>query len=196
MLLVGLGNPGASYDGTRHNVGFAIIDAIAEQYGCDSFQKKHKGLFGSCEIVGQKVHLLKPETYMNNSGQSVAAAAKFFKIPQQDVIVFHDDMDLELGKVRVKQAGGHAGHNGLKSIDSHLGKNYWRVRIGISHPGDVGKVHSHVLKPFTKKEKEEITLLINDLSSNINLLLESKKDELMTKVALLRQQREEPEDGI
>ena len=144
-LIVGLGNPGSQYKRNRHNIGFMAVDEIVRRHDLSSSKKKFQALLSEGEIVGEKVLVLKPQTYMNLSGQSVQAAASFYKIPLDHVVVFHDELDLAFGKIRVKFSGGAAGHNGLRSIDDHLGKDYWRVRLGIGHPGEKEFVTQHVL---------------------------------------------------
>ena len=153
-LIVGLGNPTVQHAKQRHNIGFMAADAIAEKWQFPDFQNKHKGLFAQHTVADQKVCLLKPLTYMNLSGEPVAAAAGFYKIPSQNIIVFYDELDLAAGKVRVKLGGGAAGHNGIRSMDKHVGTEYWRVRLGIGHPGDKQLVHSHVLGNFQDDEFE------------------------------------------
>ena len=152
-LLVGLGNPGAKYEQTRHNIGFFIVDQIAKKYSSENWRKKFQGVVCNCDINTFKVLILKPETFMNNSGLSVLEASKFFKINPADIIVIHDDLDLQPGQLRIKTAGGHAGHNGLKSIHQLLGPSYNRIRIGIGHPGDRDKVSSFVLSNFLQTDK-------------------------------------------
>src|SRR5438105_2120795 len=153
-LLAGLGNPGEEYSDNRHNIGFMAVDEIAARHKFPPYRRKFDGLFAEGAIAGQKVIILKPQTYMNVSGRSVRQAMKFFKVDPARIVVFHDELDLPPGKARAKQGGGNAGHNGLKSIDAHLGTaDYWRVRLGIGHPGDRDKVHSHVLKDFAKADK-------------------------------------------
>lgn len=184
-LLVGLGNPGEEYSRNRHNIGFMVIDAIAEKYGFPSFRAKFQGLLSEGTIAGQKVVLLKPQTYMNNSGQSVKAAEKFFKIDAARIVAFHDELDLQPGKVRIKQGGGNAGHNGLRSMDAHLGTpDYWRVRLGIGHPGDKGRVHGHVLKDFAKAEEGWLRDLLDAAAANADLIVKNDMSGFMSKVAL------------
>lgn len=183
-LLVGLGNPGGEYAGNRHNVGFMAIDRIAEINRFSAFKKKFGGLLAEGSIEGAKVFLLKPLTYMNLSGEAVASAASFYKIPPERIIVFHDELDLPLAKIRVKQGGGHGGHNGLKNIDSHLGKDYWRVRIGIGHPGDKEMVTNHVLSDFSKGEQKAVDTQLAALSEHIALLLAGDEARFMNKITL------------
>ncbi len=170
-LLVGLGNPGDQYAGNRHNVGFMAVGSIAAHHQFPAFKKKFGGLLSEGTVAGSRVFLLKPLTYMNLSGESVVAAAQFYKIPPERIIVFHDELDLPLAKIRVKQGGGHGGHNGLKSIDAHIGKEYHRVRIGIGHPGDKDLVSDYVLSDFSKAEKQTVDALLAEISRYIALLL-------------------------
>ena len=152
-LWVGLGNPGAKYEKNRHNIGFMAIDQIADDYGFSPFKSKHHGEYSQGTIKGQKVVLLKPQTFMNESGQSVGAVAKFYKIDPARIIVFHDELDLDPSKIRIKFGGGLAGHKGLKSMKAHLGtQDFWRVRMGIGHPGDKNRVSGYVLSDFAKAE--------------------------------------------
>lgn len=152
-LLIGLGNPGEKYTQNRHNIGFRAVDTVRSQYQMPSWSSKFQGLISSGTIERQKIHCLLPQTFMNLSGQSAQQACQFYKIPTENVIVIHDDIDLEPGKIRFKQGGGHGGHNGLKSLDSHLGKNYWRLRVGVGHPGHRDLVSPYVLNNFSKEEE-------------------------------------------
>lgn len=173
-LVVGLGNPGPEYADTRHNIGFMAAEAIAAREGL-GWKKKFKGEFaaGVSKAGGDRPFLLlKPLTYMNLSGESVGEALRFHKLAPADVIVFHDELDLPAGEVRIKQGGGNAGHNGLKSIDQHIGPDYWRVRIGIGHPGEKGDaVTNHVLAPFTKADKAWVATLLERIAGNFGELL-------------------------
>jgi peptidyl-tRNA hydrolase, PTH1 family len=153
-LLVGLGNPGAKYAEHRHNVGFMAVDAIAGAHGFAPWRAKFNARIAEGRIGTERALLLKPDTYMNLSGDAVQAAASFFKLAPDDVIVFHDELDLAPGKLRVKTGGGHAGHNGLRSLDAHLGPGFVRVRIGIGHPGDKRLVTNHVLGDFAKADRD------------------------------------------
>lgn len=152
-LFVGLGNPGAKYEGNRHNIGFMALDAIAEAHGLPAWRKKFNGHVSEGSIGGERVMLLKPETYMNDSGRAVGEALRFLKIAEADVAVFHDELDLAPGKVKVKIGGGNAGHNGLRSITAHIGNEYRRVRLGIGHPGSKDAVTNWVLNDFAKTER-------------------------------------------
>lgn len=183
-LLVGLGNPGDKYEYNRHNIGFLAVDAIADTYGFPAYKNKFQGLMAEGRIEGEKVILLKPQTYMNNSGQSVGEAAKFYKIPLDHIAVFHDELDLAAGKIRTKKGGGNAGHNGLRSMDSHLNSNdYWRIRLGIGHPGDKAMVHNHVLSNFSKEELIWLKPLIEAIGDHVPLMVQGKDNEFMSKVA-------------
>ena len=183
LLLVGLGNPGTGYAKHRHNIGFMAIDAIAERYSLGPFRAKFRGLAAEGDISGRKVLALKPETFMNESGQSVEAARAFYKIPPEDIIVFHDEIDLVAGKVRVKRGGGHAGHNGLRSIHAHIGPDYGRVRLGIGHPGDKDKVTGHVLKNFAKADAQWVEKVLDALAKHAGLLIEGEDSAYMSKAA-------------
>ncbi|WP_370334454.1 aminoacyl-tRNA hydrolase [Parvularcula marina] len=154
ILLVGLGNPGSKYARNRHNAGFHAVEAIADAHGFTPERKKFRGLLREGTIKGQKVITLRPGTFYNEAGNAVGAAAKFYKIPVDDIVVFHDEIDLAPGKVRVKKGGGLAGNNGLKSINAHMGPDFWRVRIGIGHPGRKEAVTNWVLGDFSKAEHE------------------------------------------
>lgn len=155
-LIIGLGNPGGQYATTRHNIGFMLADHLADIYRA-SWASKHQGLLCSLSIQGQKVLLLKPQTYMNLSGQSAGEVARYFRIDLADILVLHDELDLPFATLRMKQGGGHAGHNGLKSLDAHLGgREYHRLRLGIDHPGERHLVSNYVLSPFNKAEQAEL----------------------------------------
>ncbi len=183
-LIVGLGNPGEKYRNNRHNIGFMAIEQIALKHDFPPFKKKYNGLFSNGKIDSARVILLKPQTFMNRSGASVGAVVSFFKIPPENIIVFYDELDLPTGKLRIKINGGNGGHNGLRSIDSIIGKNYRRVRMGIGHPGHKDKVTSHVLGNFANSDSEWLEPLLDSVSKNISLLLEGKNSQFMNKIAL------------
>lgn len=166
-LIVGLGNPGAGYAKNRHNAGFMAVDAIAERYLFPNFQQKFRGLLSEGRIAEQKIFLFKPLTYMNLSGEAVGELCRFYQIPAPEVVVLHDELDLPLGSLRVKQGGGHGGHNGLKSLDAHLGKDYWRIRLGIGHPGHKDLVSDYVLGDFGKEEKRQISEVIEEVAHSL-----------------------------
>lgn len=183
-LIVGLGNPGDKYKNNRHNIGFMAVDSIADEFSFSPFKKKHKGLVSEGLIDGQKVMLLKPQTFMNESGQAIGEAAKFYKIDPLRIIIFHDELDLHPGKMRVKWGGGHAGHNGLRSTHAHLGTDqYGRVRLGVGHPGDKNRVSGYVLSDFSKAEQSWLGSWIDALTAHIGLLFGGADEEYMTRVA-------------
>ena len=184
FLLIGLGNPGKSYAGNRHNIGFMVVDAIAEAYGFSKPAKKFGGQIAEGGLEKQKVYLFKPQGYMNVSGIPAAEAAHFYKIPLEKIIVIHDELDLPLGKLRVKRGGGNGGHNGLKSLDEHLGKDYWRVRFGIGHPGDKDLVSDYVLSDFSKAERKQAYMMVDEIAKNIGLLLAGDEAKFMSRIAL------------
>ena len=182
ILLVGLGNPGSEYALTRHNVGFMAVDEIVRRYSFDGWTKKFKGEVCTGTIDGEKVLVLKPHTYMNLSGEAVLATASFYKISPDKIYVFHDDVDLPVGRIKVKQGGGSGGHNGLKSIDAHLGQNYHRVRIGVDKPAMREQVISWVLSKFAPNDKQTLDDLIIKISDNISTLLTKDGNSFMNKV--------------
>lgn len=170
LLFVGLGNPGRQYAANRHNIGFLALDAIAREAGAPAFRKRFQGEATECVLGGERVILLKPATYMNESGRSVGEAARFLKIGLDGIVVFHDELDLAPAKLRVKKGGGNAGHNGLRSITAHLGNEYRRVRMGIGHPGVKELVHSWVLNDFGKSEMAWVDALCDAAARNAGLL--------------------------
>ncbi len=184
LLLVGLGNPGGDYARNRHNIGFMAVDEIVRRHCFQPFRSKFNGALAEGRIGPEKVLALKPATYMNESGRSVAAAAGFYKIPADDVLVIHDELDLDAGRLRLKSGGGHAGHNGLRSIHAHLGEGYRRLRLGIGHPGDKSKVTSHVLKDFTKSDRQWLDPLLAAVADHIGLALEGDAAGFLNRVAL------------
>lgn len=186
-LWVGLGNPGAAYAGHRHNVGFMAVDRIAERHGFGAWRRRFRGEVAEGVIAGTRILLLKPMTFMNESGESVQAACAFHKLVPGDVTIFHDELDLAPGKVRVKQGGGAAGHNGLRSTDRHVGNATWRVRLGIGHPGDRALVHHHVLSGFAKADRVWLVPLLDAVAEAAPLLADGRAEDFMTRVALLTQ---------
>ena len=184
LLLVGLGNPGSGYARQRHNVGFMAVDAIAHAHGFSPWKSKFQGKVSEGTIGRQKVLCLKPDTYMNLSGQSVGEAARFHKIDPADIFVFHDDLDLAKGKLRTKLGGGHGGHNGLRSIDAHLGPNYHRARLGIGHPGSKELVHGYVLADFSSDDQEWLKPTLKSVAEHLPLWLDGDEAGFMNKVTL------------
>jgi peptidyl-tRNA hydrolase, PTH1 family len=194
LLWVGLGNPEPGMARHRHNIGFRAVDAIAARHRFSPWRARFKGLVAEGTIGGQKIIALKPLTYMNASGESVQAASAFFKLPPEAITVFYDELDLAPGKVRVKRGGGAAGHNGIRSIDRHLGTpDYWRVRLGIGHPGDKARVTGHVLGDFAKADQAWLETLLDALGDAASLLAvpaftEKDGESFMTRVAYLTQE--------
>lgn len=184
QLWVGLGNPGAGYALHRHNVGFMALDTIAEVYDFPAPQKKFQGWLQEGRIGGIKVLLLKPATYMNESGRSVGEALRFYKLDTDALTVFHDELDLAPFKIKVKQGGGTAGHNGLRSIDQHLGPDFRRVRIGIGHPGHKDRVTGHVLGNYAKAEMDPLADLLGAIAAEAPWLAKGENERFMSDVAL------------
>ncbi|ADO41886.1 aminoacyl-tRNA hydrolase [Ketogulonicigenium vulgare] len=169
-LFVGLGNPGAKYAGNRHNIGFMAMDYIAGDHGFTPFRARFQGLIAEGRLGDEKVLLLKPETFMNLSGQSVGEAMRFHKLTPDDVVVFHDELDLAPGRIKAKTGGGHAGHNGLRSIHGHIGEAYHRVRMGVGHPGHKDAVASYVLHDFAKADQQWLDDMLRGISDGAALL--------------------------
>ncbi|HEX6980432.1 MAG TPA: aminoacyl-tRNA hydrolase [Alphaproteobacteria bacterium] len=183
VLLVGLGNPGPTYAKHRHNVGFMAVDTIVRRHGFGPYRARFEGLAADGQIDGTRVVALKPQTYMNESGRSVAAAARFYKVDPSQIIVFYDELDLAPGRLRVKRGGGNAGHNGLRSIDAHLGPDYWRVRIGIGHPGDKRLVSGYVLHDFAKADAAWLEPLLEAIAAEVPRLVAGDDGGFMSRVA-------------
>ncbi|MCR9213837.1 MAG: aminoacyl-tRNA hydrolase [Proteobacteria bacterium] len=184
ILLVGLGNPGKGYTDNRHNFGFMAVDEIIRRHSFSPERVKFQGLVSEGTINGQKILALKPTTYMNESGRSVSEAARFYKIAPSDILVIHDELDLPMGKVRVKTGGGHGGNNGIRSLISHIGEGFRRVRLGVGHPGEKSLVSGHVLKDFSKAEREIADKIIESTARHIDLLIDGNDANFMNKIAL------------
>ncbi|HML08052.1 MAG TPA: aminoacyl-tRNA hydrolase [Xanthobacteraceae bacterium] len=184
QLLVGLGNPGARYVGNRHNIGFMAVQAIARRHGIGPWRRRFQGVAAEGPIAGERALLLLPGTYMNESGRAVAEAAHFYKLSLADITVFHDEIDLPPGKVRVKVGGGIAGHNGLRSVSEHIGNDYRRVRIGVGHPGVKDMVYGYVLNDFAKSELRWVEALLGILADNVDLLVRGEDASFQNKVHL------------
>jgi PTH1 family peptidyl-tRNA hydrolase len=182
LLLVGLGNPGERYAGNRHNIGFMVLQAIAKRHGIGPWRRRFQGLACEGPIGGVRSLLLLPATYMNESGRAVADAARFYKVALPEVVVFHDEIDLPPGKVRVKVGGGIAGHNGLRSISAHIGNDYRRVRIGVGHPGNKDLVQAYVLNDFAKSERPWVEAAIETIAGNVELLVRGEDASFQNKV--------------
>ena len=187
QLWVGLGNPGPQYAMHRHNVGFMVLDTLAEVYNFGPVQKKFQGWLQEGRIGGDKVLLLKPATYMNESGRAVGEALRFYKLGTDALTVFHDELDLAPFKVKVKRGGGTAGHNGLRSIDQHLGPDFRRVRLGIGHPGHKDRVTGHVLGNFAKSEMDPLADMLGAISAEADWLAKGDDARFMSDVALRQQ---------
>jgi PTH1 family peptidyl-tRNA hydrolase len=185
LLVVGLGNPGSEYAGNRHNVGFMAADALVRRHRFSPWRAKFQGMVADGSLDGDKVVVLKPNTFMNLSGQSVRAAAGFLKVPVGDVVVLHDELDLPPGRIRVKTGGGAGGHNGLRSVDAHLGPEYRRVRIGIGHPGDRDAVTNWVLRDFAKADQAWLEPLLDAIADAFPLLAAGDDAKFMNKVTTL-----------
>ena len=183
-LFVGLGNPGDKYAGNRHNIGFMALDRIAEDHGFSPWRSKFQGEVSEGKFGSDKVILLKPMTFMNKSGQSVGEAMRFYKLDSTDITVLHDELDLAPGKCRVKAGGGHAGHNGLRSVNQHIGPHYDRVRLGIGHPGHKDAVAGYVLRDFAKADQEWLDDLMRGISDGAEHLARDDGGKFMNAVAL------------
>jgi PTH1 family peptidyl-tRNA hydrolase len=187
LLFVGLGNPGAKYAHNRHNVGFMVVDEIARRHGFQPWRRRFQGETAEGTLERERVVLLKPMTFMNDSGQAVQEASAFFKLAQAEITVFHDEIELPPAKVRVKVGGGIAGHNGLRSISAHVGNDYRRVRIGVGHPGIKELVHGHVLNDFAKDERPWVDALREAIADNAGLLVTGRDSTFQNKVHLAMQ---------
>jgi PTH1 family peptidyl-tRNA hydrolase len=184
QLWVGLGNPGAKYAGNRHNIGWMAVDRVAEDHGFAPWRSKFQGAVSEGTLGGEKVLLLKPETFMNLSGQSVGEAMRFYKLDSTDVTVWHDEIDLAPAKIRVKAGGGHAGHNGLRSIHQHIGPHYDRVRLGVGHPGHKDRVPGYVLSDFAKAEAEWLDNMMRGISDGAAHMAKGDSGKFLNAVSL------------
>ena len=183
QAVVGLGNPGAGHARQRHNVGFMVADAIAADGHAPAWKKGFSSDITEVRLADRKIWLLKPLTYMNRSGRALGAFARYYDIPPEAILVIHDELDLAFGKVRIKRGGGHGGHNGLRDIDTHMGKDYWRLRIGIGHPGDKDQVTAYVLHDFSKDERAFIDRLSDTIACELPRLFTESPESLMSRVA-------------
>ena len=196
-LFIGLGNPGAKYAHNRHNIGFMVVDEIARRHGFEPWRRRFQGETAEGTLDRERVVLLRPWTFMNESGRAVQEAANFFKLAAGDITVFQDELELPPAKVRVKVGGGIAGHNGLRSISSHVGNDYRRVRLGIGHPGIKELVHGHVLSDFAKSDRPWVTALCEAIADNAGLLVTEKDSTFQNRVHLALQDKGffDEEDG-
>ena len=186
ILFVGLGNPGEKYKNNRHNVGFMALDCLSAFYKFGRSRTKFLGRTAMGSLEERKMISFKPQTFMNESGRAVREASNFYKIGPERIIVFHDELDLPFGQVRVKKGGGHAGHNGLKSIDENIGIEYYRIRIGISHPGDKDKVTNHVLSDLSKEDVEILQKILTSIAENISYLIEGDEKKFQKNVLQIK----------
>ncbi|XP_032746559.1 peptidyl-tRNA hydrolase [Rattus rattus] len=182
-FIAGLGNPGSQYQNNRHNIGFMAVDAIYQSFSFSPWSKKFQAEIANGLINGEKTFLIKPQTFMNLSGQAIGEALRFYKSDLNHLIIIHDELDLTPGKIRVKIGGGNNGHHGIKSIDTHCGTNYCRIRLGIGHPGSKDLVHQHVLGNFTKSDKEWLPLLLETLAKSMTLLIKGDKSLFINKIS-------------
>jgi PTH1 family peptidyl-tRNA hydrolase len=185
LLIAGLGNPGADYARNRHNAGFMAVDTIHASYKFAPWRSRYEGFISEGKLDGRKTYLLKPMTFMNDSGRSVGAAARYLKLPDEAVVVIHDEIDLAAGKLKAKAGGGDAGHNGLRSITATLGPDYRRVRIGVGHPGEKRRVHGHVLNNFSKADEDWLVPMLSAIAEAAPLLARDDDVGFLNKVALI-----------
>jgi PTH1 family peptidyl-tRNA hydrolase len=183
LLCVGLGNPGQQYLMTRHNIGFMVADTISDAYEFPTFRKKFQAEYSEKRFSDVSVGLIKPQTYMNLSGISVQSAMAFYKLKPEEILVIHDDLDLIPGQVKVKFGGGAGGHNGIKSIDQAIGNNYWRLRLGIGHPGDRNLVTNHVLSAFQNSDHDWLTSLLQKIANEFLHLMTEKPDNWVRRIS-------------
>ena len=186
ILFVGLGNPGEKYKNNRHNVGFMALDSLSAFHKFGRSRTKFLGRTAMGSLEERKLISFKPQTFMNESGRAVREASNFYKIGPERIIVFHDELDLPFGQVRVKKGGGHAGHNGLKSIDENIGTDYFRIRIGISHPGEKEKVTGHVLGDLSKEDAETLQKILTSIAENISTLIEGDEKKFQKNILQIK----------
>ncbi|MBB4272501.1 aminoacyl-tRNA hydrolase [Rhizobium mongolense] len=184
LIIAGLGNPGSKYAGNRHNIGFMAADAIHRRHGFSPWSKKFKAEISEGELGGEKVLLIKPQTYMNLSGEAVGEAIRFYKLQPSDLVAIYDELDLPPGKARLKIGGGNGGHNGIRSLDAHCGKDYRRLRLGIGHPGVKELVQHHVLGDFARADQAWLQPLLETLADNADMLVRREDSQFMNKLAL------------
>lgn len=192
LLFAGLGNPGTKYANNRHNVGFMAADVIARRHSFSPWSRKFQAEIAEGRIGGEKILLMKPQTFMNLSGQAVGEALRFYKLDAASVTVFYDEIELPAGKVRVKIGGGSAGHNGIRSLDQHIGNNYRRVRIGVGHPGAKEMVHGHVLGDFSKTDQEWLDVLLDSIADSADMIAKGDDNSFMNRVTLALRDKLQP----
>ena len=184
LLFVGLGNPGSKYENNRHNVGFMAVDEIVRRHNFLPAKKRWQALTHEGRLGGEKIIVVKPQTFMNESGRSVGEAMRFYKLTPAEIVVFYDELDLAFGKVKVKMGGGAAGHNGIRSMINHIGTDFTRVRLGIGHPGDKSRVHGHVLGDFAKAEQPELDKILDSVAREANHLADGDTPRFLSQIAL------------
>ncbi|WP_137130322.1 aminoacyl-tRNA hydrolase [Rhizobium sp. FY34] len=184
LIIAGLGNPGAKYAGNRHNIGFMAVDAIQRLPGFAPWSKKFKAEISEGELAGEKVLLMKPQTFMNLSGEAVGEAMRFYKLEPANIVAIYDELDLAPAKARIKTGGGHGGHNGVKSLDAHCGREYRRLRLGIGHPGNKALVENYVLGDFAKVDRDWLDLLLGAIADNAAMLVKAEDSQFMNRLAL------------
>lgn len=182
LIIAGLGNPGSKYAGHRHNIGFMAADEIHRRHNFSPWRVRFQGECAEGKLDGEKALLLKPSTHMNESGRSIGEAARFYKVDPGDIVVIYDELDLPPGKLRMKRGGGAGGHNGIRSIDAHMGKDYRRMRLGIGHPGEKSRVTGHVLGDFSRKDHDWLDSLLANIADNVPLLAKGEDSSFMNKV--------------
>ncbi len=185
LIFAGLGNPGPKYARHRHNIGYMVADEIIRRYGFRLAQARHHSYVATGDIKGEKILLLKPKTFMNDSGRAVGSALRYYKLKARDITAIYDELDLAPGKVRAKRGGGAGGHNGIRSLDSHIGKDYRRIRIGIGHPGDKKRVHGYVLSDIAKADQPLMRDVVDAVCEALPILVDGDDAGFMTKVALI-----------
>jgi PTH1 family peptidyl-tRNA hydrolase len=183
LLIAGLGNPGPRYERNRHNIGFMAVDELVRRHSFGAWRSRFQSMVAEGAVAGEKVLVMKPMTFMNESGRAVGEAVRFYKLEPAQVIVIHDELDLKPGKIRVKRGGGHAGHNGLRSIDAHIGSDFQRIRVGIGHPGDKDRVHGYVLTDFAKAEQPLVERTVDAIAAHIGLLIAGDENSFMSRTA-------------
>ncbi len=191
LVIAGLGNPGAKYAGNRHNIGFMAADELVRRHGFGGWRNKFSAEISEGQLGSQKVMIVKPQTFMNESGRAIGEIMRFYKLDIENLVVIYDELDLVPGKIRMKTGGGSGGHNGIKSIDAHCGSGYRRIRLGIGHPGQREKVTGYVLEDFTRKDTEWLDPLLGAIADNAELLVSGQDSRFMNQVALATKQNPE-----
>jgi len=184
LIIAGLGNPGSKHASNRHNIGFMAADQIVRHHSFSPWKNKFNAQISEGTVEGEKVLVVKPQTFVNLSGEAIGKAMRFYKLDPSDVVVIYDELDLPAGKTRMKTGGGSGGHNGIRSIEAHCGKEFRRMRLGIGHPGDKAKVHGHVLGDFAKSDQDWVNTLLSAIADNLHYLVAKDEAGLMNKISL------------